>query len=84
MTEASKVHTPIRYTARAKLIVLADVKLMMSLRDGLSHEVPLPNLDRVLANLEEAKAMTGDKAEGVSVEALSLVARKNSGLELYR
>lgn len=56
---------------------------MMSLRDGLPHDVPLPNLERVLANLEEAKVMAGDRSAGMSVEALSVVARRDAGLEPF-
>lgn len=57
---------------------------MLSLREDLEHEVPLPTLERLLANLEKAKVLAGDKAGEMSVEALSVVARDQAGLKPFK
>lgn len=61
-----------------------DVNLMLALREKLGHKVPLPTLERVLASLEKAKVLAGDKAGEMSVEALSAVTRDEAGLRPFK
>ena len=56
----------------------------MSMRDGLSHILPLPTLDRVQKSLQQVRELPEGSGAGMSVESLSAITRIEGGMPPFK
>ena len=56
----------------------------MSMRDGLSHPLPLPTLERVQKSLQQVRELPEGSGAGMSVESLSAITRIEGGMPPFK